>query len=49
LMAEQIYDAGYATEADLRKVKTEARNSLYSLVEMFTALRGPHDPPRIIP
>jgi hypothetical protein len=49
LMAEQIYDAGYAIKADLRKVKTEARNSFYSLVEMFTALRRPHDQPPIIP
>ncbi len=45
LMAEQIYDAGGATEAALRKVRTEARNALHSLVELFTALRGPHTPP----
>ena len=47
LVAEQIYDAGYATEADIRKVKTDARNSLYALVELFTALRRPHAPPPI--
>ena len=28
LVAEQTYDAGNAMEADLRKVKTEARNAL---------------------
>ena len=41
LMAEQIYDAVTARKADLRKVKTEARNALHSLVELFTALRRP--------
>ncbi len=45
LMAEQVYDAGDATEADLRKVRTEARNALHSLVELFTALRRPNAPP----
>jgi len=45
LMAEQIYDAGNATEADLRKVKTDARNAMHSLVELFTAMRRPHAPP----
>ena len=48
LVAEQIYDAGNATEADLRKVKTEARNCPALLVELFTALRRPHAPPPIV-
>ncbi len=45
LVAEQVYDAGNATEPDLRKVRTEARNALHSLVELFTALRRSHTPP----
>jgi hypothetical protein len=48
LVAEQVYDAGNATEADLRKVKTEVRNALHSLVELFTALRRPHAPPAVV-
>jgi hypothetical protein len=45
LMVEQVYVAGNATRADLRKVKTEARNALHCMVEMFTALRRPHAAP----
>jgi hypothetical protein len=44
LVAEQVYATGAATAADLRRVKTEARYALHSLVEMFTALRRPHAP-----
>lgn len=48
LVAEQVFDAGNATEADLRKIKVEARNCLHSLVQMFTALRRPHQAPPIV-
>ena len=45
LVAEQIYAVDSAVEADLRRIKTEARNALHSLVELFTALHRPHAPP----
>ena len=45
LVAEQVFDAGNATEADLRKVKVEARNCLHSLVQLFMAIRHPHQAP----
>lgn len=45
LIAEQVYQAGRATDADLRKVATAARESLHSLVELFTAVRKPHKAP----
>ena len=38
LKAEQVYLAGNATEADLRKVTIEARNARRSLIELFTTL-----------
>ena len=48
LIAEQIYDAGAATETDLRRVKLAARDSLHSLVAVFTALRRPHALPPVV-
>jgi len=38
LKAEQVYLAGNATEAELRKVTVEARNARHSLIELFTTL-----------
>jgi hypothetical protein len=40
LMAEQIYDAGDATEADLNKVRMARRHAAHSIIEMFVALRN---------
>ena len=49
LVAEQVYDAGDATETELRKVKVAARESLQALVQLFTATRRPHsEPPTIL-
>ena len=45
LVAEQICAVNSAVEADLRKIKAEARNALHSLVELFTAVNRPHAPP----
>lgn len=39
LIAEQIYDAGNATEADLRKVRIARRHAVNSVVEMFSGLQ----------
>jgi hypothetical protein len=39
LIAEQVFDAGDATEADLRKVRLECRDSVNSIIEMFAAFR----------
>ena len=40
LMAEQIYDAGNATEADLQRVRMARRHAAHSIIEMFVALRN---------
>jgi hypothetical protein len=48
LVAEQVYDAGNATEADLRHVKAAGREVLHALVELFTALRHPHAAPPVV-
>jgi hypothetical protein len=40
LIAEQIYDAGSATEGDLFKVKIARRHAAHAIVEMFVALRN---------
>jgi hypothetical protein len=45
LIVEQIYAAGYATEAKLRTVRADAKECQHSLVELFTTLRRPHAPP----
>jgi len=40
LMAEQMYDAGDGTEAQLHKVHIARRHAAHSIIEMFVALRG---------
>ena len=40
LVAEQIYDAGNATEADLNKVHVARRHAANSIIEMFVTLRS---------
>jgi hypothetical protein len=40
LIAEQVYDAGNATEADLRQVRVARRHATHALIEMFVALRA---------
>ena len=40
LMAEQVYDAGNGTEAQLNKVRTSRRHAAHSIIEMFVALRN---------
>ena len=40
LLAEQIYDAGNATEADLQRVHVARRHAAHSIIEMFVSLRN---------
>jgi len=40
LIAEQMYDAGNGTEAQLRKVHRARRHAAHSIIEMFVALRN---------
>ena len=40
LLAEQIYDAGNATEADLQRVHMARRHAGHSIIEMFVSLRN---------
>ena len=40
LIAEQIYDAGNATEADLGRVRIARRHAAHSIIEMFVVLRS---------
>jgi hypothetical protein len=40
LIAEQIYDAGNATEVDLRKVYFARRHAAHSIIGIFVALRN---------
>lgn len=39
LVAEQVFDAGNATEADLRRVRMARRHAAHSIIEMFVTLR----------
>jgi len=39
LIAEQVYDAGNATEADIRRVRIARRHAAHALIEMFVTLR----------
>lgn len=40
LLAEQIYDAGNAVEADLQRVHIARRHAANSIIEMFVSLRN---------
>jgi hypothetical protein len=40
LIAEQLYDAGTATEGELYKVHAARRQASHALIEMFVALRN---------
>lgn len=40
LIAEQVYDAGSATDADLRRVRIARRHAVHAMIEMFVALRN---------
>ena len=40
LIAEQVYDAGDGTEAELQRVHLARRHAAHSIIEMFVALRG---------
>ncbi len=40
LIAEQIYDAGNATETDLRRVHMARRHAAHSIIAMFVTLRN---------
>ena len=40
LMAEQMYDAGDGTEAQLKQVRLSRRQTAHALIEMFVALRA---------
>ena len=40
LLAEQIYDAGNATEADLQRVRLARRHAVHSIIEMLVSLRN---------
>jgi len=40
LVAEQIYDAGNATEAELQRVHMARRHAANSIIEMFVSLRN---------
>ncbi len=40
LLAEQIYDAGNATEADLQRVRLARRHAVHSIIEMLVSLRS---------
>jgi len=40
LLAEQIYDAGNATEAELQRVRMARRHAAHSIIEMFVTLRN---------
>jgi hypothetical protein len=48
LICEQVYDAGDCTETEMKAIKLAARESMQSLVTMFTALRSQHAPPEIM-
>jgi hypothetical protein len=39
LLAEQIYDAGNATEAELQRVRLARRRAAHSIIEMFVTLQ----------
>ena len=39
LLAEQLFDAGHGTEADLSRVRLKVRSATHAAIEMFTALR----------
>jgi len=39
LIAEQVYDAGWVTEGDLRKVHIARRHATHSIIQLFVALR----------
>jgi hypothetical protein len=48
LIAEQIYDAGNATEADIRTVRTARRYATNAIIELFAGLHKlahPQNPP----
>ena len=40
LIAEQVFDAGNATEADLQRVHMARRHAGHSIIEMFVSLRN---------
>ena len=40
LVAEQVYDAGNGTEAQLNRVRVSRRHAAHSIIEMFAALRN---------
>ena len=40
LIAEQVYDAGDGTEAELQRVHMARRHAAHSIIEMFVALRS---------
>ena len=40
LIAEQVYDAGDGTEAELQRVHLARRHAAYSIIELFVALRS---------
>jgi hypothetical protein len=40
LIAEQVYDAGNGTEAQLNRVRTSRQHAAHSIIEMFVALRN---------
>lgn len=40
LIGEQVYDAGNATEADLRRLYVARRHAAHSIIEMFVVLRS---------
>jgi len=40
LLAEQIYDAGNATEDDLQRTHIIRRHAAHAIIEMFVALRN---------
>jgi hypothetical protein len=40
LIAEQVYDAGDGTEAELQRVHLARRHSAHSIIELFVALRS---------
>jgi hypothetical protein len=41
LIAEMIYDAGNATEAELRHIHNTRRNAVNSIIELFAAFQKP--------
>ena len=43
LIAEQLYDAGDATEDDLRKIGVSRKNTIAAMIEMFCKLRARYE------